>query len=280
MRLKLLLLITLFAPAIVFAQDDDWDWGDFDIDFGWNHKNPYMSLSYGMSENSYFGLQGKLANTGFVEGKLGYSHTTTNFWGPGFEKEAGLFFGRYAYNLGRTANGTEIQASAWKFGLEGSSGIPWQTGDVKIIPYHSRGWQWAYITYDSLNTTSQSREILDQFNESVRFGNRFEGGLKFRVKESFEIGAGYQRSIIYPKHMFWYWAGSSLIEEIGQGLIDGFISKVSKASPGAAPIVYFILKNALSYGAYELRKDKMNWPFETAPPFFSDSYKVTLTWIF
>ncbi|MBK6682757.1 MAG: hypothetical protein IPG53_23600 [Ignavibacteriales bacterium] len=89
---------------------------------------------------------------------------------------------------------------------------------------------------------------MDQFNESVRFGNRFEGGLKFRVKESLEIGAGYQRSIIFPKHMFWYWAGSSIIEEIGQGLIDGFISHVTKAS-WRYSCCLFSLKNALSYGA-------------------------------
>ncbi|MBK6682749.1 MAG: hypothetical protein IPG53_23550 [Ignavibacteriales bacterium] len=55
---------------------------------------------------------------------------------------------------------------------------------------------------------------MDQFNESVRFGNRFEGGIKVQSKESLEISAGYQRSIISPKHMFWYWAGSSIIEEI------------------------------------------------------------------
>ena len=53
MKLKLLLLITFLAPVSVFAQNDDWDWSDFDLDLGWNHKNPYMSLSYGMSDNSY-----------------------------------------------------------------------------------------------------------------------------------------------------------------------------------------------------------------------------------
>ncbi|MBK6682759.1 MAG: hypothetical protein IPG53_23610 [Ignavibacteriales bacterium] len=65
MKLKLLLLITFLAPVSVFAQNDDWDWSDFDLDLGWNHKNPYMSLSYGMSDNSYFGLQGKTCKNGF-----------------------------------------------------------------------------------------------------------------------------------------------------------------------------------------------------------------------
>ncbi|MBK6682750.1 MAG: hypothetical protein IPG53_23555 [Ignavibacteriales bacterium] len=53
-------------------------------------------------------------------------------------------FGRYAYNLGTTIDGNEIQATARKFGMEGSSGIAWTAGDVKIIPYHSRVWQGIY----------------------------------------------------------------------------------------------------------------------------------------
>ncbi|MBK6682758.1 MAG: hypothetical protein IPG53_23605 [Ignavibacteriales bacterium] len=35
--------------------------------------------------------------------------------------------------------------------------IAWTAGDVKIIPYHSRGWQWAYITTETQNTTAQAK---------------------------------------------------------------------------------------------------------------------------
>ena len=77
--------------------------------------------------------------------------------------------------------------------------------------------------------------------------------------------------------MFWYWAGSEIIEGIAQGLIDHFANKIVEKSPIAGPIVYFILKNGLSYGAFELKKKYMNWPIETAAPFFSESYKLGIS---
>lgn len=279
MNTRLFLLFTILSSTSVFAQNDDWfEWDDWS--FGWNYKKPYISVSYGMSDNTYYGLPGSLAKTGNIEAKLGYTHGAQGFKRAMFEKESGLFFGKQAYNIGRTTDGNEIQTSAWKFGFESTTGIPYNIGNVKILPFHSRGMQWTYMTVDTFNISGVTRETMDLYNESIRFGNRFEGGLKFRVAESVELGAGYQRSIIYPRHMFWYWAGSSVLEEIGQGLIDEFVAKIYKSSPAASPVVYFLLKNALSYGAFELRKQNMNWPFETAPPFFSDTYKVTLSFIF
>lgn len=278
MSKKLLFTFALLFSSTIMAQDDWFEWDDWE--FSWKYKKPYISVSYGMSENSYFGLPGSLAKTGSIEAKLGYTHEAQGFRRAMFEKESGLFFGKNAYNIGRSTDGKEIQTSAWKFGFEGSSAIPYSAGSVKVIPFHSRGLEWTYMTVDTFNISDVTRETMDLYNEAVRFGNRFEGGLKFRIAETVEIGAGYQRSIIYPRHMFWYWAGSSIIEEIGQGLIDEFVANIYKSSPAASPIVYFLLKNALSYGAFELRKEKMNWPFDTAPPFFADTYKVTLTFVF
>ena len=278
MSKKLLFIFALLFSSTIMAQDDWFEWDDWE--FSWKYKKPYISVSYGMSENSYFGLPGSLAKTGSIEAKLGYTHEAQGFRRAMFEKESGLFFGKNAYNIGRSTDGKEIQTSAWKFGFEGSSAIPYSAGSVKVIPFHSRGLEWTYMTVDTFNISGVTRETMDLYNEAVRFGNRFEGGLKFRIAETVEIGAGYQRSIIYPRHMFWYWAGSSIIEEIGQGLIDEFVANIYKSSPAASPIVYFLLKNALSHGAFELRKEKMNWPFDTAPPFFADTYKVTLTFVF
>ncbi|MCA0387182.1 MAG: hypothetical protein LCH52_01670 [Bacteroidetes bacterium] len=281
MKYRLVLLFTVLTSSMAFAQNDDWwEFDDWTFDFGWSHKKPYISLSYGMAENTYFGLPGSIANTGSIEAKLGYSSTTSNPWRAPFEKQSGLFFGKHAYNIGSSTDGSKIQTTAWKFGFDASSGIAYDAGSLKIIPYNSRGMQWSYMTVDTFNITGKARETMDLYNEAIRFGNRFEGGLKFRVNETLELGAGWQRSIVYPRTMFWYWAGSSIIEEIGHGLIDEFVARIHKSSPGATPIVYFLLKNALSYGAYELRQEKMNWPFDTEAPFFSDAYRVTLTWIF
>jgi hypothetical protein len=93
------------------------------------------------------------------------------------------------------------------------------------------------------------------------------------------IDASYERSIIFPRHLFWKWTGSVLIEAAGQWAVDGFVDRVLDSAPYAAPIVSFVLKNALSYGMYELRHDKMNWPFDTVSPLAYDQFKVGLTFV-
>jgi len=52
------------------------------------------------------------------------------------------------------------------------------------------------------------------------------------------------------------------------------------ASPTAVPVVHFLLKNGLSYGVYQLRKEKMNYPFDSEAPIVNDTFKVGVTFIF
>ena len=92
--------------------------------------------------------------------------------------------------------------------------------------------------------------------------------------------AGYERSIVFQRHLFWKWAGSAIIEAAAQGLLDGFISEVFESTPAAGPIVNFLLKNALAYGIYELRQDKMNWPFSSEAPIAYDQFKFGVTFVF
>jgi hypothetical protein len=92
--------------------------------------------------------------------------------------------------------------------------------------------------------------------------------------------AGYERSIVFERHLFWKWAGSGIIEVAAQGLLDAFIKEIFKSSPSAGPIVYFVLKSALGYGLYELRQEKMNWPFSSAPPIAFNNIKFGVTFTF
>jgi hypothetical protein len=132
------------------------------------------------------------------------------------------------------------------------------------------------------STPSNPADIIttDLYNKTFRFGNSFQGGLQFKFTDNLGIDASYERSIVYSRHLFWKWGGSELIEVIGQGLIDKFVEEILDSTPAAVPVVNFVLKNALSYGLYELRQDKMNWPFETAPPLAFDTFKVGFTFVF
>jgi len=277
MKLKIVLMMLLFSTTSLLAQDD---WFDYDWDSFWVIQKPFISISAGISNNSHFNLNTDFAKTGSIEGRIGYLNSSSVFSNSPVESESFVFLRREAFDLGTEAKLNEFQTSAWKVGLGNTNGIPYKTGSVSILPYHGSMLQWAFMKMDTLNLVGPLREFADLYTDGVKCGNRFEGGVKFRFSDQVELGVGFERSVLYPRVKFWHWAGSMLVEGIGQNLVDKFVMKVFRSSPKTAPIVYFLLKNALSYGMYELRKEKMNWPFGSEAPFFSDTYKVNFSFIF
>lgn len=191
-------------------------------------------------------------------------------------------------NLGNTPS-SDVQSDAWRFGFAKSSGYGYilsKTSDITF--FNTKGFGWTRITFDNKNQVFSGGALsdtanlnqLDLYNKTFRFGEIFSGGIKFQVYEPFGITVAYERSIVYPRHMFWYWAGGEIIEAIGHGLIGQFSHEVMKTSPFAGPIVDFLLQNGLAYGLSELRKKNMNWPFNTASPFVYDGFKVGLSFVF
>ena len=64
-----------------------------------------------------------------------------------------------------------------------------------------------------------------------------------------------------------------VLEEIAMGAIQEFADSIANSSPKSAPVVSFLLKSGLEYGLYELRQEKMNWPFDTAAPLTYETFK-------
>ena len=126
----------------------------------------------------------------------------------------------------------------------------------------------------------KNEQMLETYTGIMRFGQNFESGLKLQVYDPVSITASYSRSIIFPRHLFLQWAVSNMIEGIGQGIVDEFSKAVIKSSPSFGPIVNFVLKTGVSYGFYELRKTKMNWPFNSVSPLMYDSWKVGMSFEF
>ena len=151
---------------------------------------------------------------------------------------------------------------------------------ASITPYYTSSINWTRIDFadDSLSTNDE--RIKQLYNETFRFGTSSETGVRIQPVKLITFEAGYERAIVFERHLFWKWAGSGIIEVAANGLLDVFIKEVFKSSPAAGPIVFFVLKSALSYGIYELRQDKMNWPFSSAPPIAFDNIKFGVTFTF
>lgn len=178
-----------------------------------------------------------------------------------------------------------ISARTWNFGFNRSKDYGWNFDkNFKINLTHSEGLHWSFMNFnitgldptDTLNYPSKLIAISDK----AKFGEGFSAGIEIELFNHFGITGGYERMDVFPAHIFWEWAASGILEEIAQGLVDNFVSRVRKFSPWATPIISFALKNGLSYGLYELRRKNMNWPFNSAPPYIFETFKVGVIYKF
>jgi len=298
----LIIVLTLLLSTPVFSQEDstktdedwDWHWDEMDdwenwvADYGFKELRPAISLQYGLANMSRTDIQSQFVDPALLELRLGYVKDR-NAWETDYIIKHSYKF-LYLSNesnkiAGKEADRAEIESDMWRFGVGWSSGYGYKLGENSaIIPYYSYTLNWSNIDFkypDELTLVPDPDiEKLNLYDESFRFGTSSEGGVRVKLIENLMLDAGYERSIVFQRHLFWKWAGSALIEVAAQGLLDSFIKEVFKSSPAAGPVVNFLLKNALSYGIYELRQDEMNWPFGGEAPIAYDQFKFGVTLVF
>lgn len=293
-KLLALFLITLFSAALAFAQEDEDstkvenEWGNhhrhkfkFDLFSHEFEGKPTVAIGYGLSKMSLSGFNETFGKPNLAEFQIGYTDiSSTEEENILRYKYHYLFLSNFSTDIAGAANNPGLKADMWRFGFGRSQGYGYKIGSGAIIPYHTYSFEWTRLKMNDAPVNPADKSLTDPFNDSFRFGTSFDGGIKFRIIPNIMLDAGYERSIIFPKHLIWKWLGSVVIEGFGQGAIDHFVDEVMDSSPYAVPIVSFVLKNALSYGLYELRQEKMNWPFATAAPLAYDQFKFGITFVF
>lgn len=305
LKLKLLvILLTFFSLKFSVAQQDsskssdDWDWHwnwnewedweNWGFDFGFGKSRPAISLKYGLGKLDRNDLQSEFVDPNLFELKLGYTKDRSA-WETDYivnHSYRFIYLSNESNKLsGNEAIGTQIESDMWRFGFGKLHGYGYKLGEsAAIIPYYSYTMNWSRIDfkYPDVQTLVVDNDVekLNLYNESFRFGTSNEGGVRIKIIDNLILDAGYERSIVFQRHLFWKWAGSAIIESAAQGLLDGFIHEIFESSPAAGPVVNFLLKNALAYGLYELRQEKMNWPFNSEAPIAYDQFKFGLTVVF
>jgi hypothetical protein len=264
-------------------KDNQWDKiGSHIFDFKLKGA-PAIEFYYGASKMNLKTISEKFVQPGMLELKIGYTKDRTTDASDYISNYQFAYFhlSNFTPDLGNEKNNIDMMTNSWRFGLGWASGYGYRLGcGISITPYHQYSVDWTRVDMLSAPTNAEDAYVAGLFDNSFRFGNSFEGGVKIKLFNYLGIDAGYERSIVFPRHLFWKWGGGVIIESVGQGLVDKFVDEVLDSSPYAAPIVNFLLKNALSYGLYELRQDKMNWPFETTAPLAFDQFKVGITFEF
>lgn len=291
-KLLLLSALLLFLSVPIIAQEENeeknkdkkWRWEFDDLDFSFKKSKPTISLQYGLSQSQRNDLNASIVDPALFEVKLGYIKDRKAWGKDNIIKHnfRYLFLSNISNNISGNDGSTDnVGTETWRFGFGRSSGYGYKLSEsTAIIPYYTYTLNWSRVDFQNDVTNENDRRIIDYYDESFRFGTSSEGGLRIQFIDNIAIEAGYERAIVFQRHLFWKWAGSAVIEGAAQGLLDTFINEVFKSSPAAGPIVNFVLKNALAYGIYELRRDKMNWPFSSEAPLTFDQFKVGVTFVF
>jgi hypothetical protein len=300
--LLLLLMAFCFTIPVLSQEDttdteDDWDdWDEWEHE-GTNHKwedkynfnvfnmagSPTVSVNYGLANIEHHGFSGAFAKPRGVQLKIGYTDVD-QVWQNNNIVENNFKFvslSNITTDLSNiSSTDPDYESNTWRIGLGRSSGYGYKLGDAALIFSSGGSLDWTRLKMTETPADSLDRNLTDLYNNTFRFGTSFEASVRLQIIRQISIEANYERAAVFPRHLFWKWLGSAVIENAAQFMIDQFVEEILDSSPYFAPVMGFLLKNGLNYGIYELRKEKMNWPFNSAAPLMYDQFKVGLTFVF
>lgn len=285
-KIFLILLLTFFSTIYSQEKSDsssaEGKWNPENL-FALNiRRSPTITINYGISSMGLKSFNSSFDDPNLIDVKLGY--TTER---PLLKKSNiinytynSIFLSKFSTSLGRTSSDSGIKSNMFRFGFNRSKGFGYSFGKSAIILFTSSSFDWSKVDFKDQLLDEKDKDKLNLYDESFRFGTSAEGGVKIKIIKQTALDVSYERSIIFQRHLFWKWAGSSVLELAANFSLDNFIQEILEAEPAIAPIVNFILKNGLAYGIYELRQKKMNWPFSSEPPLSYDQVKFGLTFVF
>lgn len=260
----------------------EWNWGDdWDVTHDvWNsNDNPTISVMFTGSSYS----QEYLSNMPGGELRLGYGGTTvykkydylTKY------KASYLSYSNISTQFGDKKDAALLESKITRFGIGWDKGIGYNLGgNASLNFYNTFGIGWTKLqVLDSVSNLTDYN-YLNDYRDKYRFGMRGEAGLSIVPIPNLAFTAGYERAIVYPRVLFWKTAGSLAAEGIASWAVEEFVDRILHNSPAVAPVLNFVLKSALYYGAYELRRDEANFPFGGVTPVAHDTFKFGISFIF
>lgn len=274
----------------VEISDDIFDDEDFDdllqgpMSVKLKFEQPTIELTYSSTTATHKNLSdNSIAGFGILEGRIGNTKQQTSLKHPNLLKEhtSYLYLGGGATSLGAisTSNGG-AESGLWRFGIGGNTGRGWKFGDMGLLLTYGSAMTWSDFTFDDTATLTKIPMLKNDYHDAFRFGKTVEGGIGVKLSNDIALNIGYEQTSVFPRHLVFYWLTSEVIEGIAQGVAEAFIRKIEKSSPKSAPVVAFLLHNGIGFGTGLLRKNKMNWPFDTAPALLYSGLKANVSFRF
>ena len=271
-------LTLLFSSTLVFAQGGRKKNRAKNDTVDVSVKKPYLDVYYGNAQLSRQGMTGEISNTDIygiaigvkkekehkesdeviIQDKNGISLTLGS--AQALQQSDSLYQGVPLTNT----NALDF----WSLGFINGMGYGYQWGSSTLMLTVEDNTSWTSInprTYSLMQGPADWQNIMD-FDGTMRLSSSMTSSLEFRVSNTVSLTGGYTWNQVMPRHLFWYWMGSEIIEGLAGNAVDRLIENFTEMSPKSQPVMHFVLKSAVLYGMKEMRRKYMNWPFETASP--------------
>jgi hypothetical protein len=278
--IPVLIVLAICLPELAAAQLGRWEKGgneDLEALVRSERFRPFIEANYGLAKPQFKGLESSFSTLGIVEFKLGYAaidSVRAALHSLDERYAFGSYFGDDVRPSGELSAG-EIGSELTRFGFGNRLGYGFGPKGLSFQMYNQNSLNWTKILpvgYDTMVPEAQA--IFDRYENSFRFGQLMEAGVKINLFRSVAFSAGAEGAVIFPRHVFWPWLGSAMIYSGVQGVLQFFSESIIELSPVIGPILYFVLKSGASLGYYMLLREDMNWPFGYETPLTVESAKL------
>ena len=271
-------LTLLFSSTLIFAQGGRRKYRAKNDTIDVSVKKPFLDVYYGNAQLSRQGMSGEISNTDIygiaigvkkekehkesdeviIQDKNGISLTLGS--AQALQQSDSLYQGVPLTNT----NALDF----WSLGFINGMGYGYQWGSSTLMLTVEDNTSWTSInprTYSLMQGPADWHNIM-AFDGTMRLSSSMTSSLEFRVSNTVSLTGGYTWNQVMPRHLFWYWMGSEIIEGLAGNAVDRLIENFTEMSPKSQPVMHFVLKSAVLYGMKEMRRKYMNWPFETVSP--------------
>jgi hypothetical protein len=266
----------------VFNPPDDWDayinekWG--------GTYNPFIHVDIGYGFPGQESFASTFSSVGTAGLKMGYT-TYDRSQSYVYKLDEKYLFGKYTSSDIRetlaTADESTINTTSWSFGLGRKIGYGWKVGPFSLIPFNQNQLVLSGLKFTYPESIPQSEaNYLARLEGDTRFGVSTEGGVEFNVAKAIAVTASFEGAVVFPRFVFVQWLGSYAAQSISNTLISYFSESIVKSSPLLGPIMYLILKNAISFAWYYAIKREQYWPIPSETPFTMETIKVSASLTF
>ncbi len=281
--ISVLVVIAMGSTTCVAQRESNSRWGD---QFDFRFSRPTVLFEYGTSMLTQDGLPVSFRKPAMGQFKIGGLRSLVydapvKILQHRFDFFSVAYLAPRLYPKGDNA-GINTELVRFGPGFEKSYGYGFGRGThpPSISFYHSEGLLWSRLHVLDPIASDSTRAMLGLYQGAFRFGSRAEGGVRVHLASFLALDASYERAIVFRRHLVLKWMGSALLEAMSNWLLDRVIDEIGTGVPAILPVVNFILKNALSYGIYELRATRMYYPFTSEPPLMINTLKGGITIIF